>query len=173
MQCEVLLPVAPHPTTPQATANVKEQIRLYGKPSNYYCITEDGPRRGGKTYFGKLSIQSGRSYALRVTKLHMSGCSASSDERLLAPLCKRGFSLRAQFYFDAMYGTKAIHCVTRSYCWKSTPGMRTSNIATDEKILSRRQTSLLVLTRGSREFSSDSGSRSRGTYEHSRGSTDS
>jgi len=55
----------------------------------------------------------------------------------------------ARFYFDAMYGTKAIHCVTRSFCWKPTPGMRTSNIATDENILSRRQTSLLVQTRGS------------------------
>ena len=36
LQSEVLLPVAQRSTTLQATVNVKEQIRLYGKPSNYY-----------------------------------------------------------------------------------------------------------------------------------------
>ena len=43
----------------------------------------------------------------------------------LAPLCQHGFSVKSRFCFDAMWGSKAIHCVTRSCCWKPTPGMRT------------------------------------------------
>jgi len=57
----------------------------------------------------------------------------------LAPLCQHGFSRMALFCFDATYATKAIHCVTRPYCWKPTLHMHIQNMATIEKILSPRQ----------------------------------
>jgi len=149
LQSEVLLPVAPHPTTLQATANVKEHIKTV---ENHQTITAS-PRMARVEAAGRTS---GSSPCNAVAPMHRATNetphesmfrfqrSTTSGTAVPTRLLTEGRVLLRRHVRN-----KGDPLCDEVLLLEAAPGMRTSNIATDEKILSRRQTSPLVQTRGS------------------------